>query len=89
MKKFLALALVAGLCTPVFAAEGKKKPDPEAQFKKLDANSDSKLSLDEFKGKRTGDKATKAEGQFKRKDKDSDGFLSLEEFKASGKKKNK
>lgn len=89
MKKLLALALVAGMFSPgILSAQDKKKPDPEAQFKKMDKNSDSKLSLDEFKGKRTGDKATKAEETFKRKDKDSDGFLSLEEFKAGGKKKN-
>jgi Ca2+-binding EF-hand superfamily protein len=90
MKRFLSLALVAALFSPgILTAQEKKKPDPEAQFKRMDKNSDSKLSLDEFKGKRTGDKATKAEEQFKKRDKDSDGFLSLEEFKAGGKKKPK
>jgi Ca2+-binding EF-hand superfamily protein len=87
MKKLLALALAAGLFTPgLVSAQEKKKPDPEAQFAKMDKNSDKKLTLDEFKGKRTGDKATKAEEQFKKMDKDSDGSLTLEEFKARGKK---
>ena len=53
----------------------------------MDKDSDGKLSLAEFKGKREGEKATKAEEQFKAKDKDKDGFLTLEEFKAGGKKK--
>ncbi|HEX5104325.1 MAG TPA: EF-hand domain-containing protein [Pirellulaceae bacterium] len=87
MRKFLTLAVVAALFTPaVLSAQDKKKPDPEAQFAKLDANNDKKLSLEEFKGKRTGDKADKAGEQFKKMDKDSDGFLTLEEFKARGKK---
>jgi hypothetical protein len=87
MKKFLTLALVAALFTPaLLSAQDKKKADPEAQFAKMDKNSDKKLSLDEFKGKRTGDKATKAEEQFKKMDKDSDGSLTLDEFKARGKK---
>lgn len=87
MKKFLALALIAAMFSPgILFAQDKKKPDPEAQFKKLDKDGDGKVSLAEFKGKRTGDKATKAEEQFKKRDKDSDGFLTLEEFKAGGKK---
>jgi Ca2+-binding EF-hand superfamily protein len=88
MKKVLALVVAAGICLPgVLGAQDKKKPDPEAQFKRLDTNNDSKLTVEEFKGKRTGDKATKAEEQFKKRDKNGDGFLSLEEFKAGMKKK--
>jgi Ca2+-binding EF-hand superfamily protein len=79
MKKFLALALAAGLCVPALAQE-KKAADPAETFKKLDKDSDGKVSLAEFKGKREGDKATKAEEQFKKRDKNSDGFLTLEEF---------
>jgi hypothetical protein len=86
MKKFLTVALMAGLFTPALLSAQEKKADPEAQFAKLDANSDKKLSLEEFKGKRTGEKADKAGEQFKKLDKDSDGFLTLEEFKARGKK---
>lgn len=87
MRKLLVLAVVFGFLAPgVVLGQEKKKPDPEAQFAKMDKNSDKKLSLDEFKGKRSGDKAAKAEEQFKKLDKDSDGSLTLEEFKARGKK---
>lgn len=79
MKKFLAFVLAAGLCGSAIAAD-EKKATPEEQFKKLDANSDGKVSLEEYKGKRTGDKATKAEETFKKRDKNNDGSLSLEEF---------
>ena len=52
-------------------------------FKKLDTNSDSAVSLEEFKAgpmaKRNPDKA---EENFKKRDKDSNNSLSLEEFKA-------
>ncbi len=71
---------------PAPAAE-EKKPDYEAQFKKKDKDSDGKLTLEEFKGKLEGDKATMAEKQFKRLDKDSDGKLTLEEFKTRMMKK--
>lgn len=84
MKKLFALAVIAAFCTPAFAQD--KKPNPEEAFKKMDKNGDSKVSLEEFKGKREGDKAAAAEKQFKAKDKDSDGFLTLEEFKAPAKK---
>lgn len=69
-------------------AEDKPKPSPEERFKKLDKDSDGSLTLEEFKGKAEGEKATKAEDRFKKLDKDSDGKLTLEEFKAgAGKKK--
>jgi Ca2+-binding EF-hand superfamily protein len=82
----LTVALIAGLFTPALLSAQDKKPDLEAQFAKLDTNSDKKLTLEEFKGKRTGDKADKAGEQFKRLDKDKDGSLTLEEFKTRGKK---
>ncbi|WP_425614150.1 EF-hand domain-containing protein [Anatilimnocola sp. NA78] len=85
MKKLLALLVVFGLCAPVMAQE--KKAEPAEQFKKLDTNSDGKLTKEEFLGKRKGEKATKAEETFKKKDKDGDGSLTLEEF--TGKKKAK
>ena len=69
------------------AAEGeaKKAVDMDAMFKKKDANSDGKVSKEEFlKGSKD---AAKSETQFGKKDKDSDGNLTLEEFKAGGKKK--
>lgn len=73
-----------------FSAEKKKKKrDLDAIFKKLDKDSDGKLTLEEFKGKKTGKKADRAEKLFKRLDKDNDGKLTLEEFKTRKKKKKK
>jgi hypothetical protein len=66
--------------------EGKKgepKVTPEEAFKKADANSDSSLSLDEFKAlPRFKKDNSKAEEIFKKKDTNSDSKLSLEEFTA-------
>jgi hypothetical protein len=67
---------------PKPATEEKKPVDAETRFKRLDKDKDGKLTLEEFKGKRTGDMLAKAEGQFKKMDKDSDGKVTLEEFKA-------
>ena len=91
MKLITTFAAVVLAGTFAFAEEAKPeakgdkpKRDPEAVFKKLDANSDSAVSLEEFK---TGKKdAAKAEENFKKRDKDGDGKLSLEEFKGPGKK---
>jgi len=61
--------------------------DPEEAFKKLDANSDGAITLEEFKAKGIGKKdPAKAEEIFKKKDKDGDGKLTLEEYKGGGKK---
>jgi len=79
----MGLALAIGICGVSYAADEKT---PEDVFKKMDKDSDGKISLAEFKGKREGDKATKAEGQFKKLDTNNDGSLSLEEFKARKKK---
>jgi len=89
MKKVLIAAMVAmfalGTCAaPGFAADDEKA---DKAFKKLDANGDGKLSVEEFVGKRTGDKAEKAKKLFAKLDKNSDNFVSLEEFKARKKKK--
>lgn len=65
-----------------------QRPNPEAQFKKLDTNADASVSLDEFKASPQSQKdTTKAEAMFKRLDKDGDGKLTLEEFKTRGPKK--
>lgn len=90
MSKCIAslLAAVALLlfAAPLNAVAKEGKSTPEEHFKKLDKNADGKLSLDEFKGKKAGEKAEQAEAAFKAKDKDSDGFLTLEEFSAKAKK---
>lgn len=83
MKAFLTLALCLGFTIPVLAAD-KPKKDPEAAFKKLDTNSDGKVSKDEFKAKAKD--AEKADKAFAKMDKNSDGFLSLEEFTPKPKK---
>ena len=85
MKKFLAFIVAAVLCVPALAEE-KKKATPEEMFKKMDANSDGKVSKEEFVGKKKDDKLTKAEAMFKKKDKNNDESLDLDEFKAAGKK---
>jgi Ca2+-binding EF-hand superfamily protein len=97
MIRFAALALSLSLTGAAYAAdppkpeppkpEEKKPVDPEEAFKKMDKDKDGKLTLEEFKGKRTGEMATKAEARFKKMDKDSDGKVTLEEFKAGQPKK--
>ena len=86
-----ALIGISTLSTSAFAFEevkggsGKGKPrlTPEDRFKKMDANGDGKLSLDEFKaGKKN---ATMAETRFNTLDANKDGFVSLEELKAAPK----
>jgi len=85
----LVLAIGFGVVGMARAAgeKPKKKADPEAVFKKLDANSDGKVTMEEFCAKKKDKEA--AEKQFKAKDKDGDGSLTLEEFKAPGKAKKK
>ena len=82
------LAQVPNLASADDKGKGeKKKRDPAAVFKKLDKDSDGKLSLEEFVGKRKDKAKTKAEARFKKLDKDGDSAVSLEEFKSGGKKK--
>jgi Ca2+-binding EF-hand superfamily protein len=84
-----SLALVTlGMTLPVLAAD-KPKASPEDMFKRLDKNSDGKLTSDEFVGKQTGEKADKAKARFAKLDKDGDGSLTLDEYKAGSKKKDK
>lgn len=72
----------------------KGRPEPEAMFKRLDANSDGKISKDEFskfaeivrdkaqdKGKAKNADGKIADTMFTRLDTNKDGSLSLEEFK--------
>ena len=91
MKKLLTwgllFAFTAGVFATPVAAQDEKKGDPEARFKRLDKDGDGKLTLEEFKGNRTGEKAEQAEKQFKRIDKDGDSKLTLDEYKAGQRKK--
>ena len=90
MKAIITLFAVLSMASIGFAADaakkGEKKPvDMEAMFKKKDANSDGKVSKEEFlKGAKD---AAKSESQFAAKDKDKDGSLTKEEFTARGGKK--
>ena len=91
MKVTLILSALLMGASFSFAADAPKgdkpKMTPEEQFKKLDKNSDGKLSKEEFIGKKEGEAKTKAEAAFTAKDTDKDGSLSLAEFSAHGKKK--
>lgn len=93
MKRLLTWVCLLGFLASVVgqaAAEDKKpekkKPDLEAVFKKMDKDSDGKLTLEEFKGNKKGKALENAEKQFKRLDKNKDESISLEEFKNRGKK---
>ena len=71
--------------------DAKAAARKKAQFKKLDKNTDKKLSKEEFLARAKNDEAkAKMEKLFARLDKDKDGSVSLEEFMApKGKKKKK
>lgn len=76
---------------PAKPAEGDPKPQkpkqsPEDRFKKLDKDGDGKLSIDEFRGKKTADEAQE---EFKKLDANGDGSISLEEYLAGADKKKK
>jgi hypothetical protein len=60
-----------------------KRPNPEEIFKKLDADADGSMTLDEFKKSPMAQKdEAKAEEIYKKIDANSDGSVTLEEFKA-------
>ena len=97
MKKLLVGTVVCvaviGVVGSAFAEDAakpkKKKLDPSAVFAKMDANSDGKISVDEFVGKKEGDAAEKSKKTFTKKDKDSDGFLTKAEMAPKAKKTKK
>ena len=76
---------------PAPDAPAKPKLTPEERFKKMDANGDGALSLEEFLGKAKPEAKAAKEEDFKKIDKDGNGSLSLEEFVAGATrgKKNK
>ena len=98
----LSLVLITATVISSEAADKKKKPEATADlqklFKTLDANSDNKLSLEEYKNlavhlpkpkttKKNKDKAPSPpdfEGTFKTLDKNSDKFLVFSEFEKVG-----
>ncbi len=89
-----AMALASALCLaedkpgrPPGGPDGprgdRQRPNPEEAFKKLDANSDGSISLEEFKANpRAQANPDRAGEAFARMDKDSDGKVTLEEFKS-------
>ena len=102
MSKLLCLVGVAAIAlAAVGRVEGaddgaKGKRDAGAMFKRLDANSDGKITPDEFKklaeaGKgRLKDKPELLDRMFKRLDANNDGSLSADELKKFGERaKNK
>lgn len=100
MKAITSILSILALAATLSAADGdapkkpaadggkaKPKMSPEEFFKKKDANSDGKISKEEFlKGSKD---AAKSETQFSARDKDKDGSLSKEEFITAPKKKKK
>lgn len=86
-----ALAIAASLSFAQEAPKGPKgpggpgkgkRPNPEQIFKKLDADANGSVNLEEFKASpRAKEAPDKAEEIFKKIDADSDGSVTLEEFK--------
>jgi Ca2+-binding EF-hand superfamily protein len=92
----VALAVMVGFTLAFTSADGaqaaKKKGNLTGQFKKLDTNSDGKLSLPEFEKIGKAGKEKKADKLFSKLDTNGDQFLSQDEFNKIGelkKKKNK
>ena len=63
----IAAALVLTSATSFAGKKEKSAHTPEAQFAKLDSNSDGNLSLDEFKKLKSADKAQKPKAAAKKK----------------------
>jgi Ca2+-binding EF-hand superfamily protein len=74
--------VVLAFAPAVFAAEGKKAPDPAKIFARKDTNSDGSLTLDEFKAGLKDKALETADKRFKKIDTNGDGNVSLDEFKA-------
>jgi Ca2+-binding EF-hand superfamily protein len=96
LKALVAMAACAFLAGSVFAEDTKKpkKADPEAQFKKLDANGDGKITREEFakmadSNPKLKEKPQALDKRFQLADANADGAITLEEFKKLGAKKKK
>lgn len=93
MKKLLSACVIAAMFVGLGASVGlaqdkpKEKQSPEARFKALDKNADSKLSEEEYVGDAKDEKADKAKARFARMDTNNDKSLSLDEYVAGSKKK--
>ena len=88
MSCLIASALVlSSVSSLAFAKPGKPAKSPEERFAKLDKDGDSKLSLEEFIGKKADEAKDKATKRFAKLDSNSDKSLSLDEFKAGAKPK--
>lgn len=75
----VSLGLIAFVCErSLLCAQQARQQDPDAEFKKLDANGDNIISADEFKAFRP---SRLMHDLFKRLDRDGDGLLSLVEFR--------
>lgn len=78
---------VVALCSITFInaqeRDGKRKPNPERIFKKLDADANGSISLEEFKAKRLKgeNKAEQIEKRFAKMDADENGEVDMAEFK--------
>lgn len=84
---FQILGILAAAVSLSFGEEAPAKPkapNPEKAFKKLDADSNGSLSLEEFKASpRAKKNEAKAEEMYKKMDTDSKDGVSLAEFTAA------
>ena len=85
MKNVLKFGIfVLALSAVSFAnAQEKKKASPEKMFKRIDADNNGAISLEEFKAKKMKDESKEAmiEKKFAKMDADGNKSLSIEEFK--------
>jgi hypothetical protein len=87
MKTILTLAALFLSASLVSAADKPGKGDPEAAFKKLDANTDASVSKEEYLASKKAQKDTaKATKHFEKLDANKDGKLTKEEYVAGDKK---
>lgn len=87
MKTILTLAALFLSASLATAADKPDKGDPEAMFKKLDANNDASVTKEEYLASKKAQKDTdKAAKHFGKLDANGDGKLTKEEFAAGNKK---